>query len=331
MWDLLVLGGGPAGCAAALQARRDGLRVLLVETRTRSQVSPGETLHPGIEPVLERLGVDESVRAAGFPRHEGVWVTWDEARRYVPYGEDARGPWRGFQVDRRWFHELLLAACVEGGAVVRRGAAAEALLVDDGRVQGAVVNGREILARWTADATGRRAWLARELGIAERRCSPALRVRFGWTDGPSGRVGGAPSLAATCSGWKWRAPLGGGRMAWVALDVEGSAAARPSGMDATWVTRAALAGAGFFLLGDAGVALDPLSSHGVLLALMSGILCGHLVAATVRGLPAVEAVSLYGTWLQSQCDRDVARMVQLYRQHPARAVAERFGGSSGPE
>src|SRR6185295_6330859 len=48
--DLLILGAGPAGCAAAMQARRAGLDVLLLDSSERPRPTPGETLHPGIEP-----------------------------------------------------------------------------------------------------------------------------------------------------------------------------------------------------------------------------------------------------------------------------------------
>ena len=58
MWDILILGSGPAGCAAAITARRAGLTVLVVEAAARRKSEPGETLHPGIEPIFERLGAD---------------------------------------------------------------------------------------------------------------------------------------------------------------------------------------------------------------------------------------------------------------------------------
>ena len=55
MWDLLIIGAGPAGCAAAISARRRGLTVMMLEASAQPRRVPGETLHPGIEPLFARL------------------------------------------------------------------------------------------------------------------------------------------------------------------------------------------------------------------------------------------------------------------------------------
>ena len=56
--DLLVVGGGPVGLAAAIEGRRAGLSVLLVEPRTGPvDKACGEGLMPGTVAALDRLGV----------------------------------------------------------------------------------------------------------------------------------------------------------------------------------------------------------------------------------------------------------------------------------
>src|ERR1700755_3407527 len=95
--DVLVLGGGPAGCAAAIHCAQRGLKVALLEAKAFPRHRPGETLHPGVEPVLRPLGVLKRVLVANFPRHEGNWISWGEhAVRFESFGRDADGPWRGF-------------------------------------------------------------------------------------------------------------------------------------------------------------------------------------------------------------------------------------------
>lgn len=74
--DVVIVGGGPAGSAAAIACAGTGLNVVLVERAAFPREAPGETLHPGVESLLERLGVAGAVRAAGFLRHEGTWVRW---------------------------------------------------------------------------------------------------------------------------------------------------------------------------------------------------------------------------------------------------------------
>ncbi len=63
--DLLVVGGGPVGLAAAIEGRRAGMSVLLVEPRVGPvDKACGEGLMPGTVAALDRLGV--SVQGARF-------------------------------------------------------------------------------------------------------------------------------------------------------------------------------------------------------------------------------------------------------------------------
>src|SRR3712207_4284980 len=98
--DVVIVGAGPAGCAAAIGCAAAGLSVRLIEAALFPRDLPGETLHPGVEALLERLGVASEVRAADFPRHEGIWTHSPTGRVFTPYGAGAEGPWRGFQAWR---------------------------------------------------------------------------------------------------------------------------------------------------------------------------------------------------------------------------------------
>lgn len=62
--DVLVVGGGPVGLAAAIEARMAGLSVIVIEPRDGIiDKACGEGLMPGALPLLDRLGVDP----AGMP------------------------------------------------------------------------------------------------------------------------------------------------------------------------------------------------------------------------------------------------------------------------
>jgi flavin-dependent dehydrogenase len=326
LWDLLIIGAGPAGCAAAIQARRAGLTVLVVEASERRTATPGETLHPGVEPIFERLFVREAILRENFHRHRGIWVEWDLPRRFQAYGEDEAGPWLGFQVDRGRLNDILRAAALDLGVELKR-VAAEGLLAHSAGVKGLIADGGELRARWTADATGRQAWLAHQLKLPRRRCSPSMFARFGWANDADAALDGQPCIKADHRGWSWVAPLGGERTAHVALEVcagdEGSV--KQPGTDVTWRICPDCAGPGYFLLGDAAAVLDPLSSHGVLRAMMSGLLCGHLVSANLhQKLSAADAAGHYMSWLTHQFDADVTALTALYRRHPSRTLANLF-------
>jgi flavin-dependent dehydrogenase len=325
--DLLVLGAGPAGCAAAIQARRSGQRVLILEPAGRGRPAPGKTLHPGIEPIFERLGVRDAVIAENFHRHRGVWTEWDGSRTFTPFGADQHGPWAGFQADRSRLKSLLLEAALALGAELNGSDVPERSIIDTRGVAGVVAGGKEFHARWTVDATGRRAWLARKLRLVNSRCSPRMLAKFWWTDAACDDLDGQPSIRAEARGWSWTAPLGASRTAQVSLTVHdpGESPAHGAGTDVSWRIHRNCAAPGYLLLGEAAAVLDPLSSHGVLRALMSGMLGGHLICANNQGrLSDVDLAERYAGWLTQQFDFDVTALTELYRRHPTKDLANMF-------
>lgn len=323
--DVIVLGAGPAGCAAAIRARQAGLRVVMFETSTKVKVSPGETLHPGIEPLLQQLGILDQVLQAGFKRHRGIWFDSGHSRQFVPYGEDAGKPWLGFQVDRQIFHRILQQAAIDAQVTLIRDMHPEAVLIDEKRVTGVVVNGNNFYATWTVDATGRSAWLAESLRIAEQVCSPPLGVRFGWHNKESVALDGQPSFTFCRNGWDWQAPITENRIAWVKLRIGEDNLHSPMGIDLTWQFRPQCAGPGFFILGDAAARLDPSVSHGVLKAFMSGMLFASLVEAHQEsGIPEETILKIYREWTYEQFKHDERHLRKQYTDSPAGLLFKQY-------
>ena len=121
--DVLIVGGGPAGSSAAIACAKRGLRVVLVERDAFAQDRPGETLHPGAEPLLAQLGIVEQLAPVVGARHAGIWVEWGGPRRFEPFGADSKGIWNGIQVMRPAFDRLLLDMALAAGVDVRQPAA----------------------------------------------------------------------------------------------------------------------------------------------------------------------------------------------------------------
>ncbi len=328
--DVLVLGGGPAGCAAALHCARRGLNVTLLEAKPFPRDHAGETLHPGVEPVLRQLGVWESLLAEDFPQHEGNWIEWGAAPRFEAFGQDEHGPWRGFQAWRARFDHLLLDHARAAGVHIRQPCAATGVLFgENNRIAGVTTADGQLSARWVIDAAGGGHWLARQLRLAVEKFSPQLIARHGYVRGSYPSRDEAPLIKADATGWTWIARVGPDLYQWTRLVTVGPQPSRdwvppelaelaregtPRATDVTWRKVAPVAGLGYFMVGDAAATLDPAASHGVLKGLMSGMMAAHLIEAMHRGEPESRALPAYEQWLTDWFDTDVAKLRSLYAE-----------------
>ena len=68
MNDVLVIGAGPAGCAAARMLASFGHRVLLIDRPSTGRHSLAESIPPSANRLLVELGMKNAVDAAGFAR-----------------------------------------------------------------------------------------------------------------------------------------------------------------------------------------------------------------------------------------------------------------------
>src|SRR5580704_9804961 len=117
---ILIVGGGPAGCAAALTLRRyvAHLDVTIIARRVNNAPSAvGETLSPGVIPLLDYLGVGAAFRQQGHLPSGGTASAWGTPfvaeRNYLFTG---RG--HGFHLDRASFDAWLLDRAKNLGATI---------------------------------------------------------------------------------------------------------------------------------------------------------------------------------------------------------------------
>ncbi|HTU54480.1 MAG TPA: FAD-dependent monooxygenase [Acetobacteraceae bacterium] len=332
--DLVIVGGGPGGAAAAITAASRGLAVVLCEREEIFQERPGETLHPGLVPLLGQLGLTERLAPLIHARHAGIWVEWGGKRGFTEFGGDGRGPWEGFHVRRADFDTLLLARAREAGVEVRRSSAVTGVLADIGAAGGGAVRGvltdrGPLAARLVVDASGRARWLARALGIASPPRSPRFIARYGYAEGSCPARDAAPLLRGDPTGWTWTARVWERTYQWTRLSFDArperdwlpeefrglAPLTRSRGADVTWRIAERTSGPGWFMVGDAAAALDPTSAHGVLKAIMSGIAAGDLAAGVLAGrLPAEASAAAYHEWLEGWFVQDRAELTRHYRR-----------------
>ena len=86
-FDVVVIGGGPAGCAMALDLNSRGYNVALCDQAKfpRDKVC-GEFISPGADPILEKLGVLDSIEALTPKRLKGVAISsYESAELAIDY------------------------------------------------------------------------------------------------------------------------------------------------------------------------------------------------------------------------------------------------------
>jgi geranylgeranyl reductase family protein len=162
-FDVLIIGGGPAGSAAAITAARAGLKVVLFEKGSygRDKVC-GDGLTPRAIGALDDLGIDHSVAH----KIDGLRMITGKKQRELLWPTTARFPNHGAVWPRQRFDNHLLDVAIASGADVRF--ESEALpVLEDGRAVGVSVGTETFRAPFIILAAGAQGMAAKMLG-AER-------------------------------------------------------------------------------------------------------------------------------------------------------------------
>lgn len=351
--DVLVIGGGPAGSTAAALLAAEGRRVVVAEQARFPRYHIGESLLAGVLPFLDELGVREQIGARGFQKKTGQTFIW--GRKREPWQLDFREldayPY-SFFVERSDFDELLLRNAQRLGAtVLEEHPVRDFIAADDGRILGAHVGSEEIRARYTLDASGQAALLARRFGL--RRFQRGLRNLAVWSYWKGSRRLPPPQdqhifTVSIEDGWVWHIPLRDGLTSVGVVTSDWTRKARGAGAEAAlepWYQRtlqqtapvwellssaecvepvraqrdwsyrcSAFRGPGWLLAGDAACFVDPILSTGVNLAMNAGYLAALSLNSALAEPEHEDAfLSYYERAYRSLFDEQLASVKHFYK------------------
>lgn len=279
--SILVLGAGPAGAATALGLRRMGYSVTVVSDWRRFAAVEGVS-----QRVLEGL------------RHAGLGAALAEATtpatRQVHWNGERLQPNQECLLDRQRFDQALRDDLRRAGVELIEGRVRE---VEQGQGYRAHLDdGRTLRGDFLVEARGRQA----PLSAGRLRGPETLSLLNLWQAAPGAPVSAVESLD---DGWAWMARLADGRCYWqVTLDattaqLPGKAAlsahcaerrrgsalvaqmfgeqafvpAQVHARSSTAILAGSCAGPDWLRVGDAAMAVDPLSGNGIFQSLSSAL------------------------------------------------------------
>lgn len=316
--DVIVVGAGPAGSAAAYHLAQTGVSVLLLEKTAfpREKVC-GDGLTPRAVKSLIAMGVDVS-EAAGWIRNKGLRIYGGGVRLEIPWPQLASFPDYGLVRPRLDLDHILVQQAVKAGAQLHESTTVSEPIFDDRTDEVVGVrtkDGRSFHAPLTIAADGVSGRLALALGITRRPDRPmgvAARRYFtsprthddhleSWLElrGPNGEL---------LPGYGWVFGVGDGTSnvglgllntthafantdyrvlldSWLAsvpaewqFTEEFATGPVRSGALPMGFNRTPHYGRGLLLVGDAGGAVNPFNGEGIAYAMESGQLAAEVVA-----------------------------------------------------
>lgn len=307
MFDVAIVGAGPAGASCAAFCAAAGLRTLLLEREVfpREKVC-GDCLNPACWLILRRLQLAERVRMlphSVIDRVEFIGIGGRTITLALPVGDEGE-----ITVKRSLFDQLVMQRARELGATIREGATVTALTAPKGEKQSwtLTATGETFEAQVLVAADGRNSSVARLCNLLSPNTKEriALQTHLGGYSDFGNRI----VLQFLSDGYSGQAPVGDGELNVCLVGVPAKMAALRRWAEArfevppnylwrtiTPLTRSPIAAghSSLFLVGDAARVVEPFTGEGIYYALASGELAADAIISLRNGRVQTDVAAAY--------------------------------------
>jgi flavin-dependent dehydrogenase len=220
-YDVIVIGGGPAGSTVASILAREGRKVVLFEKERFPRHHIGESLMTDTYWTFKRMGLLEKLKESPFVRKYSVQFAnpaGKESRPFYFFEANHHESAVTWQVTRAQFDLMLIEHAADQGATVYQETPIKRVLFAEGRAHGVearMADGslQEFHAPVVVDASGQSALLSNKMGWRVRDPKLKKAVLYSYFKGAHREPdlnGGATLVLRTpagSNGWFWYIPL----------------------------------------------------------------------------------------------------------------------------
>lgn len=342
--EVLILGGGVAGCATALGLVQQGVQgVMLIDKPLHLPFRVGESATPDVAHALSELGLPQDLAQLGHRPYHGNLSRWGDTKTVLDHFL-LRGKGHGWHLDRTAFDDYLRQQTISRGIELISPSGIHQINADTNGWCVTIEKKGVVHARVLVDAAGRRAPLAKRLGVKRHRLDKLIALAVQITPEKSSPCKGLSLLEACPYGWWYAAYLPNGQIiitlmtdhdvaiqqhfydantylsAWRQTQLLNDTIKPPLSLSKPIASFAAhsgfverAAGRNWLAVGDALMAFDPLTSSGISGAFNDAKAAVTVIEAQLSSTEPVEAVRNYTKRANMSLQRYLNERQQHYR------------------
>lgn len=322
VYQVIIVGAGPAGIATALTLSARGISNCIIEARLEPTRKLGEAIPPNAKPLLKKLGILHLVDAPEHIAYYGNKSCWgNNTLEQTEFIQGIHG--HGYLLDRLHFEKQLRKHAVNQGCLLIAGFKLKKTIRTEQGIEVRIDNGtttESLAAAYIVDATGRKASVSKQLGMTKHSLDSQFAV-------VCKAILSTPMehqimVEATKNGWWYMAPQNETELtlmfftlqellphknemeSFIRTELEATLhlskitstaylnfdnlkvmPAGTSRLDTSY-------GDHWIAVGDAAFSFDPISSYGITSALASGYYAGHALSSDLAN--EEDAMLAYG-------------------------------------